>query len=211
MIRGTVRWLAALGLGGWLILAQAEAGELVLPGAVQPGDLIFREGTEPVSDAVMAVDGGQFSHVGMLVGEPGNWQVLHATPSEVPGRPDGVVLDTLGFFIDAKRAKRYAIYHVDADSTRHARATQVAQAMLGKPFRVADESGTYCTVLVWEAWQRAGIDLDVSFTRLNLPLLNGEYLLPSSLMASKKLHPLALSPQMSSAVAMDQAGTMSAE
>lgn len=202
MISARVRWLAVLCLGGWLNLTQAYADGLVLPDKAQPGDLIFREGTEPVSDAVMAVDGGPFSHVGMLIGQPGNWHVLHATPSEVPGRPDGVVSDTLAFFVDAKRAKRYAIYHVDADAAHRTRAVQDAQTMLGKPFRVADPAGTYCTVLVWQAWRQAGIDLDVPFTRLNLPLLNGEYLLPSSLMSSKKLHPLASSPKPAAPSAM---------
>jgi len=190
MIPARARRLAALCLCGWLIWTQAYADEVVLPDAAQAGDLIFRQGTEPVSDAVMAVDGGPFSHVGMLIGQPGDWHVLHATPSEVPGRPDGVVSDTLAFFVDAKRAKRYAIYHVDAGAAHRTRAIRDAQTMLGKPFRVADPTGTYCTVLVWNAWRQAGIDLDVPFTRLNLPLLNGEYLLPSSLLASKKLHPL---------------------
>lgn len=195
MIPVRLHRLAALCLGGCLILTQAYADQVVLPDAAQPGDLIFREGTEPVSDAVMAVDGGPFSHVGMLIGQPGDWHVLHATPSEVPGRPDGVVSDTLAFFVDPKRSKRYAIYHVDADAAHRTQAVQDAQTMLGKPFRVADPTGTYCTVLVWNAWRQAGIDLDVPFTQLNLPLLNGEYLLPSSLLVSKKLHPLTPQPK----------------
>lgn len=170
--------------------ATAPGSQVSLPSTAQAGDLIFREGTEPVSDAVMAVDGGQFSHVGMLIGGPGNWQVVHATPSEVPGRPDGVVRDTLDFFIDARRARRYAVFHVQADAAAHRKAILAAQRMLGTPFRVADTTGTYCTVLVWDAWRRAGVDLDVPFTHLNLPLLNGEYLLPGVLMASKKLRPL---------------------
>lgn len=205
MRRAGVRRLAALGLGGWLILSQAYAYGAALPETAQPGDLVFREGTEPVSDAVMAVDGGPFSHVGMLVGQPGAWQVVHATPSEVPGRPDGVVLDTLDFFVDAKRAKRYAIYRVNAEAAHRTRAVQAAQKMLGTPFRVADPMGTYCTVLVWDAWRKAGIDLDVSFTRLNLPLLNGEYLLPSALMASKRLQWLTLPPDGASSAQNERA------
>lgn len=75
-----------------------------LPPQAAPGDLIFRQGTENVSQLVQAVDGGDFSHVGMLVGRPGQWKVLHATPSERPGQADAVVLDSLDFFLDARRA-----------------------------------------------------------------------------------------------------------
>jgi cell wall-associated NlpC family hydrolase len=165
----------------------APAAEL--PAQTQAGDLIFREGTETVSAAVRAVDGGQFSHVGMLIGAPGHWQVLHATPSEVPGRPDGVVLDNLAFFLDRQRSRRYAVYHVDASAAQRTQAITAAHAMLGKPFRVADEAaGTYCTALVWNAWKKAGVDMGVRWTPLSLPLLPAaNYLLPSDLLASPKL------------------------
>ncbi|UUC94014.1 MULTISPECIES: hypothetical protein [Comamonas] len=75
-----------------------------LPPQAAPGDLIFRRGTEHVSHLVQAVDHGDFSHVGMLVGRPGQWKVLHATPSERPGQADAVVLNSLDFFLDARRA-----------------------------------------------------------------------------------------------------------
>lgn len=172
-----------------LVAAARAAGAADLPAGVQAGDLIFREGTEPVSAAVMAVDDSGFSHVGMLVGGPDGWQVLHATPSEMPGRPDGVVLDPLDFFVDAARARRYAVYRVDADAGRRSRALEAARAMLGRPFRIADPAGTYCTELVWQAWRDAGLDLQARFTALALPLLPGRYLLPGGLLASPRLHP----------------------
>ena len=62
-----------------------------LPLSAQAGDLIFRRGTETVSHMVLGMDGGLYSHVGMLVGQSGNWQVVHATPSEKAGQADGVV------------------------------------------------------------------------------------------------------------------------
>jgi len=176
-----------LGASISLVLVSTSALSVTLPSTAQSGDLIFREGTEGVSDMVRAVDGGPYSHVGLLVGEHGRWQVLHATPSEVPGRPDGVVLDDLSFFIDRQRAKHYAVYHVEASQAQRELAIKTAYEMLGKPFRVADASGTYCTMLVWGAWQRGGLDLDVAFTHLALPLMNGKYLLPSALLASSKV------------------------
>ncbi|CAM4360026.1 YiiX/YebB-like N1pC/P60 family cysteine hydrolase [Kerstersia similis] len=182
-----------LSLAGALLSAAAiAAGSDALPDGAKAGDLIFREGTEAVSDAVMTVDGGGFSHVGMLLGEPGNWQVIHATPSEVPGRPDGVVIDPLAFFTDPKLSRRHVVYHVgNAAPAQRERAVAAARSDLGKPFRLADPAGTYCTTLVWQAWQEAGLDLEVEFTPLAIPLMPGNYLLPGRLAASPHLQALA--------------------
>jgi len=161
-----------------------------LPVTAQAGDLIFRRGTEPVSMAVLAVDGGGFSHVGMLLGEPGAWQVVHATPSEIPGRPDGVVIDSLAFFLNPARSNGHTVYRVKASKAQHQRAVQHALDKQGAPFRVGNQAGTYCTLLVWRAWQRAGVDFAVPFTPIAIPLLKGEYLLPGQLQRSTWLQPL---------------------
>ncbi|UNK42260.1 hypothetical protein MNO14_15150 [Luteimonas sp. S4-F44] len=183
------RWVSAL-----LALCAASAclAGPALPIDAQPGDLVFRRGTESVSAMVLAIDGGQFSHVGMLVGRPGAWQVVHATPAEVPGRADGVVVDTLSFFLDPVRSRGYAVYRVDAPDALRAAAVGEALGQRGARFRIADPAGTYCTRLVWEAWRRAGVDLQVRFTRLALPLMQGDYLLPTPLSRSPRLRRLAL-------------------
>ncbi|MBB3344904.1 YiiX/YebB-like N1pC/P60 family cysteine hydrolase [Luteimonas sp. RC10] len=184
------RWWCAL-----LALCAASvclAGGPALPAEAQAGDLVFRRGTESVSAMVLAIDGGQFSHVGMLVGRPGTWQVVHATPSEVPGRADGVVVDALSFFLDPVRSRDYAVYRVDAPDALRAAAVGEALGQRGTRFRMADPAGTYCTRLVWEAWRRAGVDLEVRFTRLALPLMQGDYLLPTPLSRSPRLRRLAL-------------------
>ncbi|VFR29717.1 hypothetical protein AMP9_2544 [plant metagenome] len=168
------------------------AAPWTLPAEAQAGDLIFREGTETISDIILSIDPGGYSHVGMLLGSAGNWQVLHATPSEVTGRPDGVVIDTLDFFLDPVRARRHAVYHVQAeDAAQREQAVRRAQAALGRPFRMADDSGTYCTRLVWQAWQDAGLSLGAKFRHLDLPIIPGDYLLPSGLIASPRLRALA--------------------
>ncbi|MFJ1299932.1 YiiX/YebB-like N1pC/P60 family cysteine hydrolase [Pseudomonadota bacterium AL_CKDN230030165-1A_HGKHYDSX7] len=184
--------LAALTLGAVLpSLAQAaRADATALPAGAQAGDLIFRRGTAAISDAVLAVDPGEFSHVGMLVGGPGAWQVVHATPSEMPGRADGVVLDELAFYLDPVRAEDHAVYGVHADPAQHARAVSAALAARGQGFELAHAGGTYCTALVWQAWRTAGVDLQVPFTTLAIPLLQGKYLLPSALQASPRLQAL---------------------
>lgn len=179
-----VAWLICLVLA--LTSGTATANDALPLGAVA-GDLIFREGTESVSDAVRAVDTGEFTHVGLLLGGPGRWQVLHAVPAEVAGRADGVVIDSLAFFLDRRRARNHAVFHVHADAAQRARALAQARAMLGRPFRIADAAGSYCTALVWSAWMQAGVDLQVRFTTLPIPLLPGRYLLPSTLQHSPRL------------------------
>lgn len=162
-----------------------------LPPQAAPGDLIFRRGTENVSHLVQAVDRGDFSHVGMLVGRPGQWQVLHATPSERPGQADAVVLDSLDFFLDAQRARAYRLYQVASDSGTRERALAWAMAQQGQPFQLLGSGqGIYCTTLVWQAWLQSGADLEVVFTEVELPILGGRYLLPSSLLRSSRLRAL---------------------
>jgi len=186
----------------WLILCLLPASLApalylaapALPSAAQAGDLIFRRGTEPVSTAVLMIDGGAFSHVGILLGEPGAWRVLHSTPAEVPGRADGVVVDSLAFFLNPARSSGYAVYRVEATDAQRQRALQVALGERGKPFRVADTAGTYCTLLVWNAWQQAGVNFEVAFTEVQLPLLTGRYLFPSQLRRSARLQELPHTP-----------------
>ena len=162
-----------------------------LPPQAEAGDLLFRRGTEQVSHLVRAVDGGDFSHVGMLIGSSGHWQVLHATPSERPGQPDAVVLDTLDFFLQPQRTQAYRLYRVAADRGARQQALEWALAQQGQPFQLqGSEQSIYCTTLVWQAWMQAGVNLEVLFTQLDLPLLGGRYLLPSSLQRSALLQAL---------------------
>jgi len=178
--------LAGLALSLLAVLLPAACAQ-ALPLDSRPGDLIFRRGTSLDSALVLSVDSGEFSHVGMLLGAPGAWQVIHATPSEVPGRDDGVVIDDLAFFLDPARSQAHAVYHVQASPEQRAQAIKQTLAARGLTFRLADPVGTYCTMLIWQAWLDAGLDLEVAFTPLALPLMQGDYLLPGSLARSRHL------------------------
>lgn len=190
------RRLLGAGLGALLLTAAlpAQAGAPPLPAPARAGDLIFRQGTEAVSHLVRAVDQGVYSHVGLLVGGPGHWQVLHATPSERAGAPDAVVLDSLDFFLDPARARAYAVDQVQgASATLREQVVAWALAQRGRPFALREDDvhgSIYCTTLVWQAWQRLGLDWQVAFTRVELPLLGGSYLLPSALARSPRLQRL---------------------
>lgn len=168
-----------------LVFAPALAAGTPRGEAWLPGDLIFREGTALVSEAVRGVDPGGYSHVGLLDGAPGDWRVLHAEPAETPGDPDGVREDPLTFFLDPTRARAWAVYRVEpADAQQRAAAIAAIRARLGEPFRLAPEPGepgTYCTVLITEAYASAGVEVGARSRHLGLPLIAGEYLLPSAL------------------------------
>ena len=171
---------------GLALLVGGHAGATPpLPAQAAAGDLLFRQGTESISHLVRAVDTGDFSHVGLLVAptDPtGPWQVLHATPSEKPGQPDAVVLDTLDFYLDPQRARAYQLYRVPASAPARQQAVAWALAQQGRAFDLVDaERGLYCTTLAVQAWQHGGVALDVAYTEVTLPLLRGHYLLPSGL------------------------------
>jgi hypothetical protein len=180
---------------------QEEAvAPIVLPahldGQLTEGDLIFRIGHGWQSEVVRGLErqaqekrGDPYSHIGMLIGAPGHWQVLHAVPAEVPGRKDAVVIDDLDFFLAPARSRGIAIYRVEASGQERAAAVQHARQRLGTPFRVVedDPEGQYCTTLIWYAWQHAGVDLGARFEYLSVPLSSGHYLLPHSLRSAERL------------------------
>lgn len=157
------------------------------------GDMIFRTGTETVSNIVIAADQGIYSHVGMLVLVDGAWKVIHATPEEIPGRGNKVVLDALDFFISSERALQYRIFRVESTNEQQQKAVEWVERQLGQPFTLLDPNGVYCTTLVWKAWLHAGVDLKVEFTLVEVPLMsNTQILLPSGLINSPLVRPVDL-------------------
>ncbi|TCV96057.1 permuted papain-like amidase YaeF/Yiix C92 family enzyme [Luteibacter rhizovicinus] len=184
----------------WRYLMPVHAtGMIALPDDVashlEVGDLVFRQGSEPVSDAVRAIDTGEYSHVGMLVGSAGHWRVVHAVPAERTDRNDGVVEDSLDEFRSREHARRIVILRIAATPMQREAAAEWTETRLGTPFRIAG-GGTYCTQLVWQAYRENGVDLDVRFQHLNLPLLEpGDYLLPSALLASPRVSRVYESPE----------------
>jgi cell wall-associated NlpC family hydrolase len=183
--------LAACRLGG---AAPLQPFLAQLSAQAQAGDLLFRHGTEAISQLVRSVDAGDFSHVGLLVAPAspsGPWRVVHATPSEKPGQPDAVVLDTLDFYLHPQRARSYQLYRVAASATARQQAVDWALGQQGRAFDLLDaERGLYCTTLVWQAWRHGGVALEATFTEVMLPLLSGRYLLPDGLRRAPQLQAL---------------------
>jgi hypothetical protein len=178
-----------------------DAPSVILPGErLREGDLIFRVGTDWQSDAVRGAadrnDDDPYTHVGLIVGSPEHWQVLHSTPAEKPERADGVVLDDLAFFIAPERARGVAVYRVEASPAERAAAIRFARSRLGAPFRLSDNDteGNYCSTFVWRAWREAGVDLGARFERVTVFFDSVYYLFPSALRRSARLKLLYESP-----------------
>jgi hypothetical protein len=171
---------------------------VVVPEALQEGDLIFRTGHDAVSGAVLALDPApRFSHVGILAQRDGIWVVIHSLPPEFPGDADGVRVEPLRDYLSAGNARRAAVYRLAGDSRSRARvavmeafAYDQKRASFDADFDLQDHQRLYCTELVWLAFRKAGVDLAPSPDWLDLPLRAGYYLLPSTLIRSGVLMPV---------------------
>ncbi len=158
-----------------------------LPPGIQSGDLIFRDGGEAISDIVRTVDNSGFSHVGMLDITPDGVYVIHATPQEHPGGIAGVNRDTLDFFILHAKNGQVSYYAVLADDAHHRLARDNALSQTGIPFSINPQEGLYCTQLVAQAWQFAGLTIINGKTRLSLPMVEEPLILPENLTRSPLL------------------------
>ena len=171
-----------------------------LSARLHEGDLIFRVGTDWQSESVRRANPGEdddpYTHVGLLIGSPQHWQVLHSTPAEKPGRADGVVVDDLDFFAAPERARGIALYRVKASETERRAAVRFASSRLSAPFRLVDDDteGHYCTTFIWRAWREAGVDLRVRFERVSVLFDSAHYLFPPALRRSSALERLYESP-----------------
>lgn len=159
------------------------------------GDIIFRRGTSFVSMLVLNLDKrSPYSHTGIikLVGD--EIFVVHAVPSEEAGEKDLTKIDPLNKFLRKDRATAIAVYRFieDAITPDEASAFAYRHGLLGTEFDgsfdLSDDSKLYCTELIWKAYLDSGIDLiEGQFDQLEIPFSKGHYILPGTLLESKKL------------------------
>jgi hypothetical protein len=189
-------------LAAWLQpVPAAELAAVLLPTALQEGDLVFRQGRDAVSGAVLALDAeARYSHVGLLVRRAGAWVVIHSLPAAFPGDRDGVRMDPLQTYISPQNARTAAVYRLRAArgsvqqavhrAVMAARSLHETHAGFDGDFDLRDGERLYCTELVWRAFRAAGVDLAPAPEWLNLPLRSGYYILPGTLIRSGALVPV---------------------
>ncbi len=144
--------------------------------SLRDGDLVFRLGIGPESEAVLHLDsaGGQYSHVGIVIGDNGTWRVVHAVPGESADGIDRVKSEPIDSFFLSTRAEHGAIMRLrgcDAAAAHRAACHAARYAARGVPFDYNynwnDTSRIYCTQLVALAYGGVGIDLLSRIPRLS--------------------------------------------
>lgn len=168
---------------------------------LESGDVAFRRGGSLASELVLSADGrSAFSHVGIIEIVEGVPWVVHAVVDEPPGDPGSVKFEPLGDFFAPDRAIGAAIYRPKLPfQIRGKAAARMAMSYANRhlpfdsDFDLETPDKMYCTELVWRAYREAGIELaEGTFDKLSLPFAHDDYLLPSTLQASRFLEPLLI-------------------
>ena len=189
--------LAGVTLAVWLKPTPAyQAAPLVIEaGGLQAGDLVFRRGESLTSRMVLTADPrSAYSHVGILyLGEDGPL-VVHAIPGDDFDAPTPLRVEPLASFTEAASAVGvHRLGEADAavyaeDAARIALSYARDSVLFDVGFSLQSPEAMYCTELVWRAYREAGLDLvDGVFDDLRIPLGEGPYILPSSLLDSPYL------------------------
>lgn len=196
-------------ISGWMGIAlclmvaggcrgRGERPQRELPtGLFQEGDLVFRRGTGWTSRVVLAADrSGAYSHVGILKRMDGKWCVIHAVPGEPDfrGDRDRVKLEGVERFFARDRAANGAVMRVSDAPEEALQAAEKALALFragmlfDHEYDLADTTKMYCTELIDYVYKREGVDLSEGRrSKINIPLFNGYYLLPSDIVQSPRL------------------------
>ena len=75
---------------------------------INVGDWIFRSGVQIDSLIVKKLDGGIFSHIGMVVAIEPEIKVIHATTTDDENIPNQVIISSLADFTAPELAEKYA-------------------------------------------------------------------------------------------------------
>lgn len=173
----------------------AVANQTIFPDSVDlhPGDLAFRCGGSLDSHAVLIADnGGDFSHVGIVVDNDGKKMIVHAVPDEpeFEGDVDRVKMETPQKFFIRKNAV-YGQIRRFADSAIADRASKVALnvfrrgTLFDSEFNISDTTRMYCTELIIFAYERAGAPIEIK-PRHKASWMDYESIMPSDIVDTGK-------------------------
>ena len=164
--------------------------------SLRDGDLVFREGIGPESQAVLQLDStsGQYSHVGIVVSDNGKWKVVHAVPGESDNGIDRVKIEPIDTFFLSTRAEHGAIMRLrgcDDITAQKAAHEAVRYAKRGVPFDYnyswVDTTRLYCTQLIAVAYSSAGVNILEHVTRMNEMNTKNIIIFPSDIASNDSL------------------------
>lgn len=173
---------------------ESSAKELKIPEELfTDGDLAFRRGIGLTSHIVLAVStNGIYSHVGIIKRMDNKCYVIHAVPGETEhkGDPERVKADPIDVFFSPDRAARGAVmrvtnnYKIASGAAEYALEISSRGTLFDHEYNLNDSSKMYCTELVNFVYKKYGVDISEGRTSyINLPLIQGEYLMPEDLTA----------------------------
>lgn len=181
----------------------AAASEVSRPVAldfseIRAGDVAFRRGSSAASFAVLTNDPkSNYSHLGVVCLIGSRFMVVHATPDS--RNDDLVKLEPIENFYSTKNASAGAIYRFEAPDSIASLVSEQALdyfengTKFDGDFNFANDSAVYCTELVYSAFSKAGIELDLDF-RSTKTFFFGEksILYPSEFTNPKYFYPLSV-------------------
>lgn len=159
------------------------------------GDIVFRRGVGLSSEAVLYVDSGQYSHVGIVANYQGKKMIIHAVPGEkeFEGDIDRIKMDSIQKFYSHDKAVAGAICR-PYDLGIGKKAANRAMELYGKhiPFDhdydSSDTTKLYCTELLMYIYQKEGKELvDGDGHVFNVPFINHKVYTPSDIFKSKQV------------------------
>jgi hypothetical protein len=162
---------------------------------LQEGDLAFRRGTSIASRVVLAADRGSgYSHIGIIVKDIDGWKVIHAVPGETDEEylEETIKKETLSQFFAPKKSVSGAIFRLDTTASIGLLAAEKAHTLFKRKlwfdhkYDLEDSTRMYCTELVYFVFKYAGIDISEG-RRRSYPALQGEFILPSDILAHPNL------------------------
>ena len=147
---------------------KSRYAETIIPDGVEvmPGDVLFRRGEGILSNVVLHVDNGRYSHVGIAVDSAGVIMVVHAVPAEpdYAGDPDRVKMDRLETFYSREYAVNGEITRIADRSAAKAASLEAIRLYRQKilfdhDYDSSDTTRLYCSELVENAYRKAGVSL----------------------------------------------------
>lgn len=133
---------------------------------VLPGDVLFRRGEGILSNVVLHVDDGRYSHVGIAVDSGGVMMVVHAVPAEsdFPGDPDRVKMELVEDFFDRGKAVVGEITRIDDRKLAEAASNEALRLygqklLFDHDYDDTDSTRMYCCELVETSYHNVGVSL----------------------------------------------------
>ena len=168
----------------FLILLPLQLCAAVAPENLAVGDWVFRAGTGRESALIRYLDGGEYSHIGIVVAVTPEIRIVHATTDDDPARPNQVINSSLAEFTDPRLAGNIAAARpLFLEKAEREQLAENVAAQIGKPFQLVarEHAPRYCTTIIYDALIALRPATAARWRHIDLPLLEGDYLFPQAL------------------------------